>query len=372
MDIRQFNGLNNTSDPLRLGLGWLATADNVNITDTGAIVKREGYSPAKNGSFTGAFSTSDYQRLYLVDGGVLKTYDVAALAAGFGTAPMSWTELNEQVFYSNGIDAGIILPDNTVLEWRWDVPVPPTVFATSGSLPAGLYRVICTDTLPDGRETGPSDPVDIELTEGQALQIQGSGNVYIAPANSTVFQHAGQCPLLWNQTPDALGRDLTLDGLDPLPLGVGVIQAWRGRIYASMFMPTENQSVVWFSEPFGPHLFNLASNFFMVPGQVHMLAPHTEALVVGTDARIYAYNVESLTELASYGVVPGQHWDSDDGRIIFWTTRGVCAALPFSNLTERTVSVAPGIKAGGAIVRQGGQKRYLVSIQQGGFAFNDF
>lgn len=371
--IRRFNGLNNVSDPIRLGLDWLATASNVNITDTGAIAKRQGYSRVKTGSYTGVFSTSDHQRLYLVDGGVLKTFDGAVLATGLSAALMSWTELNDQVLYTNGTDAGIIQPDNTVLVWRWSVPAPPAVSAVSGTLPAGLYRVLCTQNLADGRETGPSDPVEIELVEGQALQIVATGNVYISPANSTVFQYAGQAPLLWNQSPDALGRDLTLAGFDPLPLGVSVIQSWRGRIYTAMYMPAENQSVVWFSEPFGPHLFNLAANFFMVPGQVHMLAPHTDALIVGTDAHIYAYTTDRLAELAPYGVVPGQHWDTDDnGRVLFWSSRGACAALPFLNLTERSVSVAPGIKAGGAIVRRGGQKRFLVSIQQGGFAFNDF
>jgi len=373
MEIKAFNGINNTTDPVRLGLGWLATADNVNITDTGAIVKREGYSRVKTGSFTGAFSTSDHQRLYLVDGGCITTFDGAVLVNGISsTAPMYWTELNEQVFYSNGTDAGIILPDNSVLEWRWSVPVPPAVYGASGSLPAGLYRVICTHTLGDGRETGPSDPVEVNLPENQALQINGAGNIYIAPANSTVFQYAGQAPLLWNQSPDALGSDLSLDGFDPLPPDVSVIQAWRGRIYAAMYMPAENQSVVWFSEPFGPHLFNLSSSFFLVPGQVHMLAPHKDALIVGTNARIYAYNIESLTELAPYGVVPGHHWGADDNRTVFWTTRGACSALPFSNLTEKTVSVAPGFHAAGAVLRTGGQKRYVVALHRGGSAFNDF
>jgi hypothetical protein len=81
-----------------------------------------------------------------------------------------------------------------------------------------------------------------------------------------------------------------------------------------------------------------------------------------------------LATLAPYGALPGQHWslDEDDGMVLFWTTRGVCQALPFSNLTERQVSVAPGLRAGGAIVYSGGQKRYVVAIQQGGSAFNKY
>ena len=44
MDIKAFKGLNNASDPLRVGAGWLTVADNVNITDSGSIAVREGYS----------------------------------------------------------------------------------------------------------------------------------------------------------------------------------------------------------------------------------------------------------------------------------------------------------------------------------------
>lgn len=373
MLTRQFHGLNSTTDPVRLGLGWLATADNVNITDTGAIVKREGYAAPVAGTYSGIYSTIDFQRCYLVDAGTLKTIGGRTLATGLGTGTVYWTEINNEVYYLAGSASGIILPDDEVIAWGWSAPSAPAVSAVTGSLPAGLYRVVCTTTLPDGRETGTSPVVDVTLTEGQALQIVATGNVYIAPANSTVFQYAGQNTFVWNQSPDLLGRDLLHFGFDPVPAGSDVIQAWHGRIYAAMYMPSDDQTAVWFSEPFGSHLFNLNTSFFMVPGRVHMLAPHKDALIVGTGTRIYAYTGDSIAELAHYGVPPGQHWALDDnGRVLFWSNRGVCAALPFMNLTERSVSVAPGIKAGGAIVRRGGQKRFLVSIQQGGSAFNDF
>jgi hypothetical protein len=93
-------------------------------------------------------------------------------------------------------------------------------------------------------------------------------------------------------------------------------------------------------------------------------------LIIGTDSAIQSLDGAGLTDLAPYGVVPGQHWSDDDGRILFWSARGLCAALPFANLTDKQVSVAPGVAAGGALVHQGGQKRYLVAIEQGGQAFN--
>ncbi|OOV05755.1 hypothetical protein [Rhodoferax fermentans] len=375
--IKRFKGLNNVSDSLRLGLGWLATADNVNVTDTGALTKRAGYSLVSAGDYVGVFTTFDYSRFYAAVDGYLTDYDGNRLIPLSSPDPMFWAEVNDQVFFNNGLDAGVILPDNTVLPWRWQTPAAPTVAAVTGRLPAGMYQVRCTTFLADGRETGTSEPAEITLTDGQALQISGvtpGSNVYIAPANSDVYQLAGRATtsaFVWNSSPDNLGRDLLNAFLDPLPLGADVIQVWKGRVYAAMYMPSEDQTVVWFSQPLAFHLFNLNSNFILVPGHVQMLAAHDEALVIGTETRVYACDGTKLVQLADYGVVPGWHDDKDaDGKVYFWTTRGLCSALPFQNLTERQISVAPGLRAGGCIVKSGGQKRYLAVLQQGGEPFN--
>lgn len=381
--IQGFNGLNNVTDPLRVGLGWLVQADNVNVTDTGGMTRREGYTLAQAGDFTGIYTTLDFSRMYAVVGSALKDYAGNTLAQLTSTSPMFWTETNDQVFFNNGTDSGVILPDNTVLPWGWQTPAAPTVTAVTGSLDVGTYQVRCTYTMPDGRETGMSDPVEITLAAGQALQVSNipllaghTTNVYVAPANSTVYQLAfitrSVTSFVWNTSADFLGRELLNQFLDPLPAGVESVQAWGGRMYAAQYFPTENQTVVWFSQPLGYHLFNLNQDFFMVPGHVHMLAPHKDALIVGTGERVFAYAGEKLSQLAQYGVVPGQHWSADDERILFWTARGLCAALPFMNLTEKQVSVAPGVHAGGCVVRSGGQKRYVAALQRGGEAFNAY
>ena len=295
--ITQFNGLNNVTDPLRLGLEWLVQADNINITDTGALVKRDGYSLSLPGSFSAAYSTLDFSRAYFVDAGALRDFSGNVLAQVDASRTMYWTEANENVYFNNGLDSGVIAPDNGITPWR-GAPV---------SYGAGFKG-----------------------DDGQDL-----GVLY-----------------------------------DTLPLDTTVIQFWRGRMYAAQYFASENQTALWFSEPMGFHLFNLDSNFFMVPGRVTMLAPHDAALIVGTDERVYAYTGDKLATLAEYGVVPGMSWAKDGSRMLFWTSRGLCAALPFSNLTEASISVAPGIRAGGCLIQSGGQKRYVVSIQQGKEAFN--
>jgi hypothetical protein len=374
--VTRFRGLNNVMDPLSMGLEWLVQADNIDITDAGKPVARSGYSRALAGAFTGAYATIDHSRMYVVDNGVLKAMAGNSTAVTLATlesdALMHWTEINGQVFYNNGVDSGIIGPDNTVLPWSWTVPGAPTLEAVTGTLDAGLYRVACTFTLADGRMTGASEPVEIVLADGEALQISGihqadncTTNVFIAPANSSVFGLAAvNAPeaLTWNASANDLGRELQTAGLSPLPPGCDVIQEWKGRLYAAEWLASADQTVLWPSLPLGFHLFDLAGGeAFMVHGKVLMLAPHDLGLVIGTERAIHALTPEGqLVDLAPYGVKS----------VLFWTCRGVCRALPFSNLTEANVSVAPGLRAGGAIVRAGGQKRFLVAIQQGGTAFN--
>lgn len=382
MDIKQFRGLNNVSDPMRLDMTWLAQADNVNVTDTGGLAKREGYTLASAGAYGGMFSTFDFSRMYVSAGSAIRDFAGSVLYSLSSTAPLYWCEINNQVLFNNGTDSGIILADNSVLPWRWPVPTAPAIAAITGTLPAGTYQVRCSYLLPDGRETGAGDPAEITLTEDQALQTssipQSAGcktNIYITPANSEVYQlyaTTTATALTFNAPPDTLGRDLLNAFLDPLPISTDVIQAWQGKIFAAQYMPAEDQTVVWFSEPLGFHLFNLNQNFILVPGHVLMLAAHDEALIIGTQQRIYAYSGDKLAQIAEYGAVPGQHASRDGQDVFFWSVRGLCSALPFQNLTEKQISVAPGLRAGGCVVRTGGQRRYLACLQVGGQAFNPY
>lgn len=384
--VAQFMGLNNQTDPLNLGLEWFTAANNINITDAGKIVPRLGYALDIAGEILGAYATIDHQRMYYVDGSSLKAYGGIVLASITSQARMHWTEVNDQVFYNNGTDRGIVRGDNSVIPLAWPVPGAPALAAVSGSLAPGRYSVMCTYLLPDGRETGAGSSASIDIEQGQAVQISGIPQVdglvtrtYLAPANSTVFQLAYEgydTARVWNYSPNSLGLDLATDDFDPIPEGATVIQIWRGRLYAAQYIPSSDMTAVWISQPLGFHLFDLAEDYRAIPGQVHMLAPTKQALVIGTDRAIHAYNGENIEELATYGVVPGWCWARDDDEngesmgVYIWTQRGLCKAMPFVNLTSGHVSVAPGVQAGAAVIAQGGQKRFVAVLHQGGTAFN--
>lgn len=385
--IKRFRGLNNVTDPLRLSPGWLQKADNIDISDTGAISRRAGYSLVVAGTPSSAYATCDFERCYIVDGSTLKqmfdggdTVDIAALTVG--APPMKWAEINKHVFYSNGIDSGIITQDNSIVPWAWPVANAPRVGAAAGSMVAGLYRVACTFLLPDGRETGSSDYAEITLAENQSLLItdipQVAGlrtQLYITAANSTVFSLAidgAAAAETWNFGPDALGMEMVGDGCDPLPDGCSYIAMWQGRAVASQYIPASDSTVIWMSKPLAFHLFDLAKDFILVPGEVTMLIGHEDGLIIGTHTKVMAYDGDNMKELADYGVVPGYGaaHDYDSGKIMFWSKRGLCTALPFSNVTQRQISVDCGLSAGAAIVSKNGAKRYVVALQKGGTNFN--
>ncbi|MBF5006846.1 hypothetical protein [Diaphorobacter caeni] len=381
--IREFKGLNNVTDPVRLGLPWLTVADNVDITESGAVRRREGFALGMACAPTGIYSTRDEERCYFVEAGALRELQpgMSAVTLATGLAREThWTEFNDQTFFVSGDAAGIVRADGVVLPWRIDPPAEPALSAiTGGTLPAGRYRVACTVVLPDGRESAASSAAEIELEAGHSLRVSGIEQrtgavtrVYISPANSTVFQlaSAAGAQLNWNSGPEALGQELQTDGLDALPRGVGPIAEWSGSIYAAMYLPEQDQSVVWRSEALAPHLWNLSANFFMVPGRVHALAPHDTALIVGTDRAIHAYTPEAFPVLADYGTVAGMPWALDGKRLLIWTKRGLCQFPEFTNLTERRVSVAPGTHAGAAVIEAGGQVRFVASLHAGGSPFN--
>ncbi len=297
--LDRFKGLNNVTDPMRLDMGWLTQADNIHVTDSGALTKREGYALTRAGAFQSAYNTLDFTRTYLATADQIQTIDGRVVHALASSSPLFWADVNGFVYFNNGTDAGVIGPDHAVSAWR-----------------------------------------GVAVSDGEG------------------FKDA-----------DGTEREVLYD---TLPIDTDVIQHWTGRMYAAQWLAGEDQTVIWFSEPLGYHLFSLDANFLIVPGRVHMLAPHPEALLIGTDRRIHAYTGEGLTQLADYGVSPGQHWSLDEQRVLFWSVRGLCAALPFENLTDNHVSFPPGLNAGGCLIEIGGQRRYLALLQTGGQPFNAF
>lgn len=369
------------SDPLRLSLSWLTQADNVDVTDTGQLVRCKGYARSTtNTAITGAYATEDGLRLYVVDSGELRhmhtTTTYSVLRSGLSSDPMYFAEVAGKVFYTNGTDYGLLEPGG---HRAWGTPVPdaPIVSTGVGTLDPGVYQVVCTYTDDRGLESGNSTPAVISLAAAGALRITSipqsadyTTNVYITEPNGTVFflaQTDAGTTLDYND-PAILGVELPFQSANP-PRG-SVPAFFRGRLYCMEVFPQFDLTVIWRSLPLHLHHFDLGREAIAVPGLGRMLKATEGALIIGTDRKTYAYDEDKLDELCSYGVVPGIHATKFENQLYWWSERGLCQALPFVNLTELTVSVAPGASAGAAVVEKDGQRRYVVALQTGGNAYN--
>ena len=386
-----FVGLNNVTDPMRGRPGrqgvapqsWelLQVADNVDLTNSGGAVVRDGYRPFAAGTdITGSFTTFDFSRFYVIDAETLLRVNedgsTVALATGL-TGVARWAQLNDVVYLSCDVKLEIH-PGDVVREWGVPTPNPSgTLSPASGTLDPGEYRVCFTFIDAHGREGGASPYLGIDTaTGGFAVNDIPSHPgcetaVYVA-AGTTGFNLFGVTrSKVITYTGGALGRELTTQFLDPIPPGAGHIAPLKGRIYAAEYLPEQGMTVVWESEPMGYHLFNLNSGFFMLPGKVEQMGATDETLMLSTESRTFLYNQESLVKVADYGSVSGQHAAlGPDGQLYFWTKRGLCRTSPFENLTESDVSVAPGLNAAGGVIQRHGYTQYVVMLKSGGAAFN--
>jgi len=394
--LKTFAGLNNTADTLRgypgrQGLApvtWqlLQQAENVDINDAGLLARRSGFTPFSEGThITSSFSTFDFSRLYIIDSGTLFVVNQdgsrVELATGLHGEAF-WAEANGEVYVSAGVKL-IITSNGEVRDWGVKTPTGGVVRNASGGLTPGVYQVCFAFIDALGREGGASPSTAVMCVDG-GLSIEGiptdigcNTAIYVA-AQGGVFRLEAVVPSTTSAFTFASlhgGRELTNQFLDPPPDGADKVAFYKGRFYAAEYMPEEDMTVVWFSEPLGFHLFNLNSSFLQIPGRVVQIAA-TEPkgsgyLMLSTERQVFLYNQTDLVSVADYGAVQGQNpdWGPDD-KLYFWSKRGLCRVAPFENLTESNVSVAPGVHAAGSVFNQHGYSRFVVVLKGGGAAFN--
>lgn len=396
----EFNGLNNMVDPVALDLSWATVADNVDITNKQKLVRTKGHTRVTSSTaISGAYATKDFSRAYVIDNGLLiqLNKDMSAmrtLRTGLSLAPYAFDEVNGVVYFTNGIDFGMIDGDGAKPWGISDPDAPQVLIENGGSLQAGVYQIVCTFVDKRGLESSNSDVVVAQTTGNKSrLFITGIPQATGYTTNVYATNKDGNVLMLLREN---CGPDTTYDASDKLyrelpfwntntPRG-SLVAYFGGRMYTAEHFPSSDMSAIWSSLPLHFHHFDPGSEGTMVPGKALVIRGSREthftgnerltqrgvadALIIGTDREIYTWDGDQLVLLASYGVIPGQHAVEFKGKLYFWTQRGLCRALPFENLHESTVSVPPGLSAAGAVIEKDGTRRYVVALVKGGDAFN--
>lgn len=142
--FRGATGINNKIDPTRLmfdpetGVTDLASAVNVDVDDTGRVMRRDGYVLSAAGAFADLYSMGAYA-LATKDGyiGTLGAdYTFTPLAAVTPGAKVCYASIGSQAFYMNGYEKGIIT-DGVHAPWTAGSYVGPETNKTFEDPPLG-------------------------------------------------------------------------------------------------------------------------------------------------------------------------------------------------------------------------------------------
>jgi hypothetical protein len=385
-------GMRNTRAKGRYPIGALDVAQNADILPDDGKHKtgyeiREGFAQSRLfTNITAAYTTSDGQRMFVIDDGNLREVfaDLSSviLAADMGYGYYSFEEVGPQI---------LVLGSNSqLIRGREAYPffIPQTQISSvdviGGDLPGGEYTlavclvdsfgrrgplsVVTTVMLPDDAGISATVPaisgyqtlLFVTTTDGEVLyELEQSA--------STNFVFTGGLSRLVTPVSEEQVASSVISGFDKT-------NYYNGQLWVCVYEPNQDITYLFYSYSFWLNLFNPQSMYIAIQGKVNTFNSVGGSLIISTDRQILAYQDNALQTLADYGTVPGSASSMDYGSdtLYLWTTRGVCKALPFENLTEEKVSLPPGSMASTAFLNVKGTKRFLIMTDTLGNSFNKY
>lgn len=312
--LNPFIGLDNRSRESSSQKGALRECENLDITREGGLLVRAGMTFATSGSWTSLFSPSSGRYLCAVKDGVLGTL-IGDTFTGFSAVAgtVSYAELNNEVFWSDGSQQGRIRPDGSVSVWGLN---PPTFQASAvsgeGGLHAGSYQVTLTAVVA-GLESGAVAPMSITVADGGGVRViapNGSGvsfNAYMTPnggGSDTLRQVASLAPGA-SVVLGALQPGKRLDSLLAIkPPPATTLCVFRGRIWGA------SDTLVWFTDALSPHWVFPKIGHFVFESPIVMVLPAEDGLFIATAHRTYFLGGDDpsamrLRVVDFYGAVSG-------------------------------------------------------------------
>lgn len=241
----------------------LREADNLDLTAEGWPRTRPGSEQVAPGTLMHSlWADPAFAFGLLVDDGMLCRVDptarVQALGIAVGNLPLSYTRINDRIYFSNATHCGMVLADGTIWPWAPEQPSGQPALATlpGSALAPGLYQVAVTFLDALGRESGSTFAAAIEVPENSELVLTEipqpqdpiatpTVQVYCTDANDPVLRRALSLPAgITTATifAPATGISLPSQFLRPMPPGQ-IVRTGHGRQWVA-----RGREVLW-SEP---------------------------------------------------------------------------------------------------------------------------
>jgi len=394
----KFTGLRNDVTPERFGAGDLAVADNVDLDKSGRLARRAGYAAVLPGATHSLWADDEGETCLFAQGPQLLQLNTNLTATPRAPltalgAPLSYVRVSERIYYSNGLDLGL-LEAGRVRSWGLAVPPLPVPSVTVGTMPAGLYQFALTYIRSDGQESGAPLAGTVQVPAGSglsfALPVSTDPDVtakvlYLStPGNEVLYQAAwltaAATSTTYTNDTTELNFPLATQFLAPPPAGQ-LVAFYRGHLFVAA------GDVLFYSSAFGYELFDLRA-YVPLDGRITLLAPmmdkeitdnaRSSGLYIGTDQSCGVLVGSDPKEFqyvpkTPYGALAGA-LDYVDGALLedgaagarqlpMWlTTQGICvgaADMAIRNLT-RTKYTFPATGRGAALFMPG-PNRFLAT-----------
>lgn len=380
VEFNTFSGIDNTVPRHRLPETFLADAVNVDITSAKTIKTRPGkeaLAVITNGnSLTGCAG-----KMFLTIANALHTvtdvspFTTTTLRSGLSSQDrMAFTDINGEVWWSNGVDKGRCSASNTDEPWSLPKPSAPTLSATTGTLPKGRYRVSIVHRMANGEESPASAPVAIDLatTGGVSVALPSapsgathtlifctsSSGVFLL--HSTVSAATGTVVVSTDSTGRPLGESYKLD---VLPSG-RILALFNGRLLSA------SGSVLSISEPYRFGVYDPLAGRVPFPSDITVVAPLKDGVFVVAD-KVYwlagADNAEWVPVPKSQGTaVYGTQFELAEAKQVGWFGEfGLVIGTNDGSIAHPTHNhfSAPMAASGFVLVkREDGDVRILISL----------
>lgn len=341
-------GSNNVTALERLPDGFVRHLINLDAGDLLSL--RTGYEKLLEGqAIRGLFSLG--HDLMVIDGEQLICYDTLTGASGMlanvpASGSVAGTVFNDQLYLMLENKA-LRIKDRTVKPWTINNP-RPTLSLGEGQLSKGRYKIALTASGEEGEESG-ADIYLMDVPDNGAIVIYCDTNaaVYVSACNAETLYYQGSIEgqkIIINLESDT--KRLTTGHLYPFPY-VDSLVSYHGVIIGSL------DNVVYFSQPFMPHLIRADRGFLQYPAPISVIAPVADGVYIVADKTYFVSNLETddITQLkvSDTDAVKGSYTPLPDGRAAWFCRYGqVIAGMGGEIATPNKGLYAPDIKTQGA------------------------
>lgn len=395
---RAFTGMRNDVPAERFSTADLVSATNCNLNRSGQLFRRDGFTSVLAGDSHSLWANDAGTVALFVQGGQLRAlnadYSSVALATlADGAARVSFTQVNDSIYYSNGTDKGIV-QNGTARTWGVATPGMIAATLTTGDMPAGEYQFTMTYLRADMQESGASRASVITVPEGGGLlfsmpvsadpDVEWSQIYLSAPNGDVMFQALTLASTVvgagYREDTTELTVPLDTQFLQAPPAGQ-LVAYYRGRMFVAV------GDTLYPSEPFAYEQFDYR-NYMQLDSGITLLAPmedkesseiaQSSGFFVGTERTCGVIVGSSPADFryvpkTTYGAVLGAVCTVDGSvfgdnslgaRLLpMWlTTQGLCVGKPdlqVQNLTRTKYGFAAGGQ--GAAIFMPGPNRFIAS-----------